>query len=228
MCEKRHDNVLRDIEEMLAKLDSSDLRSQIQSSTYADGSGIPRKCYNLPKRETLILVSGYNVELRAKIIDRWQELEVLPGPLLLRKETEMADLIAVTSNLTMSSREIAEMCEKQHNHVLRDIDEMLSKLDYPDLDSQIKPTTYADGSGIQRKCYNLPKRETLILVSGYNLEFRAKIIDRWQELEAAQGPKLPKTFSEALRLAAEPRGKKFKRPLNCNQFFLEAARACGK
>jgi hypothetical protein len=63
-----------------------------------------------------------------------------------------------------------------------------------------------DGSKRNQEEFNLPKRETLILVSGYNVQMRAKIIDRWQELEAQQvptaDPRIPKSFSEALLLAA--------------------------
>ncbi len=55
----------------------------------------------------------------------------------------------------------------------------------------------------------LTKRETLILVSGYNLAMRARIIDRWQELEAkATQPSIPQSLPEALRLAADLAEKK--------------------
>jgi phage antirepressor YoqD-like protein len=52
--------------------------------------------------------------------------------------------------------------------------------------------------------YDLTKRDCLIVVSGYNAVLRARIIDRWMELEAAApAPALPKSFAEALRLAAD-------------------------
>lgn len=115
-----------------------------------------------------------------------------------------APMIAGMS-LTMSSREIAELTGKQHKHVLTDIREMLETLG---IDSAGFSAQYKDSSGKANKCFNLPKRETLILVSGYNVQMRAKIIDRWQELEAqAAAPafQIPKSFAEALALAISPR-----------------------
>ena len=51
--------------------------------------------------------------------------------------------------------------------------------------------------------YLFSKRDSLILVAQNSPEFTARIVDRWQELEAQQGPKLPTTMAEALRLAAD-------------------------
>ncbi|WP_375618923.1 MULTISPECIES: Rha family transcriptional regulator, partial [unclassified Bartonella] len=84
---------------------------------------------------------------------------------------------------TMSSREIAELCSKRHDHVMRDIKKMLEELNVPKFGVVDFSGYYLDSKGESRPCYNLPKRECLILVSGYSTALRAKIIDRWQELE---------------------------------------------
>jgi len=99
----------------------------------------------------------------------------------------MNALINATGEQTMSSREIAELCDKRHDHVMRDIRDMLTQL-HGESDLPRFGGVYQGGNGESRPCFNLPKRETLILVSGYNLAVRAKIIDRWQELEARERP----------------------------------------
>ena len=91
----------------------------------------------------------------------------------------MRDLAATTS--TMSSLEIAKLCNKEHRNVMADIRNMLKDLN---LSTAEFSAVYKAENGQEYECFNLPKRETLILVSGYNVELRAKIIDRWQELEA--------------------------------------------
>ena len=87
-----------------------------------------------------------------------------------------------------------------YDNVMADIRKMLNELGLyaPDFSG-----TYTTEQGNQYECFNLPKRECLILVSGYNLKLRTKIIDRWQELEQATTPRLPQTYLEALRALAD-------------------------
>ncbi|EFI8509537.1 Rha family transcriptional regulator [Escherichia coli] len=73
---KRHDNVLRDIEKMAKDLDILDrLNFEVYEEINNLGFNVQRKVYKLNKEETLILVSGYSIKMRAAIIRRWQELE---------------------------------------------------------------------------------------------------------------------------------------------------------
>lgn len=111
----------------------------------------------------------------------------------------------INTSATMSSREIAQLTGKDHRHVLADIRKMFEELGET---SAGFSADLPDAYGRPQPAFKLPKRETLILVSGYSIELRARIIDRWQELEASVAQpaptfRLPATFSEALRLAAE-------------------------
>lgn len=116
------------------------------------------------------------------------------------KATELLPITEKNASLTMSSVEIAQLCEKRHDNVVVDIRKMLEELNLyaPDFSG-----TYKTSQGNEYQCFFLPKRETMILISGYRIDLRAKIIDRWQELEAKQAVQLPQTFAEALRLAAD-------------------------
>lgn len=104
---------------------------------------------------------------------------------------------------TMTTREIAELTGKEHRNVLRDARAMLVEL-HGDGGLLSFEQTYQDPQNGQKyPMLALPKRECLILVSGYSVQMRAKIIDRWQELEVGATPALPRTFSEALRALAD-------------------------
>lgn len=81
----------------------------------------------------------------------------------------------------MDSREIAELTGKEHRKVCRDIEEYLGRLG--GVVAKFSDTYQNDQNGQKYPCYKLPYRETMILVSGYSVELRARIVDRWQELE---------------------------------------------
>ena len=99
-------------------------------------------------------------------------------------------VIESSNVLTMSSLEIAELTGKRHDHVMVDIEKMLKELGKAAPEFSGTAFYEVNNAKRERKIYNLPKRETLILVSGYSVAMRARIIDRWQELEAKGKPDL--------------------------------------
>ncbi|MCA0947351.1 phage regulatory protein/antirepressor Ant [Yangia mangrovi] len=96
--------------------------------------------------------------------------------------------------LTMSSREIAELCEKRHDHVLRDIERMLRDIDAPNFGAVDFEAQYPDAKGEWRREFRLPKDLTVTLITGYRADLRFRVIKRLEELEAKpamlSGPQL--------------------------------------
>ena len=109
--------------------------------------------------------------------------------------------LATTVNKTMSSREIAQLTDKEHKNVLRVIRDLISA---GILDAQIEPLKF-EYRGQQFDYYELNKRDSLVLVARLSPEFTAAVVDRWQELESANYETfvVPKSLPDALRLAAD-------------------------
>jgi phage antirepressor YoqD-like protein len=104
------------------------------------------------------------------------------------------------SNHTMSSREIAELTGSSHDNVLKTVRALVAK---GVVSSNDTPYVHPQNGQIYRE-FLLSQRDTLVVVSGYSVELRAKIIDRWQELETQFSQfQIPATYAEALQAAAD-------------------------
>ncbi|WP_279047287.1 phage regulatory protein/antirepressor Ant [Cedecea davisae] len=108
--------------------------------------------------------------------------------------------ILPVGQVKMSSREIAQLTQKQHGHVCRDIEAMLEQLGEV-ADGYIHIWTHPQNSQQYRE-YRLDREHTECLIAGYSAVLRMKIICRLRELEG-EGAAIPQTLPEALRLAAD-------------------------
>ena len=112
----------------------------------------------------------------------------------------MQDLILTQQdNLTMSSREIAELLNKNHS----DIKRSAMRLQVNNLLTQPLAEFEFTHKGNVYNEYKLNKRDSVLLVAQNSPEFTAVIIDRWQELESKQPFQTPQTLGDALQLAAD-------------------------
>ena len=113
------------------------------------------------------------------------------------------ELITTNQPLTMSSRDIAELCDKTHAHVMRDIRTMLEALEI-EPQGYIQDWRHPKNHQVYQE-FILCKRHVECLMLGYSPKLRIKVLERIEELEGKQAPALPANYVEALEhlLAAE-------------------------
>jgi phage antirepressor YoqD-like protein len=89
--------------------------------------------------------------------------------------------------LTMSSEEIATLVESRHDNVKTSIERLGARgvIQLPALQE------VRNHLGQTVSVYQLCKRDSYVVVAQLSPEFTARLVDRWQELEAQAAPALP-------------------------------------
>ena len=132
----------------------------------------------------------------------------------------MFDLIPKNETIvvTMTSLEMVEFINDhrrqqnegeatlRHDDFLRKVPKVLGENIAPKFFGTVK-RQQPNGGIREYPCYNFPKREACLMAMSYSYDLQAKVFDRMTALEAQAEAmvrfKLPKTYSEAMRLAAD-------------------------
>lgn len=100
----------------------------------------------------------------------------------------MNQLIAMNAEMTMSSREIAELTGKEHFHVMRDLRSLSDKLG--DMFEGSIQIWIHPQNGQEYQEFVIKRDTCFTLLTGYDPVARMKVIKRWQDLES-QSQALP-------------------------------------
>ena len=127
---KEHKHVLADIRNIIPQLDEIS-RTNFRPSTYTSDRGKEYPMFNLTKEGCLCLVSGYDANLRMKIINRWKELELqahTPSCMLedkvARVEAWLREEKAHRAELAMKEEQVAQLTDA-HSQTLKNNTELV-------------------------------------------------------------------------------------------------------
>ena len=92
---------------------------------------------------------------------------------------------------TMTLKEITDLLEVRHNDAMNVVSKLIENQEFGTA-TKI-PYQYQKGNNAvgEIETYQLNKRQSIAVAAKLNTSLLMRIIDRWQELEAASKPKLP-------------------------------------
>ena len=109
--------------------------------------------------------------------------------------------LQINNNQTMSSREVAQLCDKDHRNVCRDINILNESYAQMGL-LKVEQSDYIADNGQGYRPFLLSTAPTTDLITGYRADIRIRINRRWAELEkqvAAPVVALPQDYISALK-----------------------------
>lgn len=175
---KRHSDVLEAIRNMEPAWEKTAQR-KFTLGTYQDANNQPRPCYYLDKRECLYIATKFKDEARAKLVLRWEELEVKER----RNMTMLPDFSnpaaaarawASEYEMKMLESKRADAAEQQVFALSQEISTMQPKVSYYDTilnnKSTVLTTQIALDYGMSAKAFNQKL---------YMMRIQHKVGDQW-------------------------------------------------
>lgn len=106
---------------------------------------------------------------------------------------------------SMSSREISDLLNSRHDKVKQSIERLAQRGTIVRPPMGDEQSTDSLGRPRTESVYHVSKRDSFVVVAQLSPEFTARLVDRWQELEAltAGASRIPVNYAEALQLAAD-------------------------
>ena len=136
------------------------------------------------------------------------------------------ELASLETELTMTSREIAELTGKRHDNVVADIRNTLNDLQ---LDIPSFQDTYFDKQNRKQIEFCLNEELTLTLISGYSVQLRNTIVKQWLEMRTLirtqqlliekQAQEKAQAISDKLKIAKEAEAVADRRLRGCKDLL---------
>ncbi len=102
-------------------------------------------------------------------------------------------------DVRVTSNEIAELTGKQHKIVMRDIRSLVDSVGVQEIGTDVYPSTYTDKNNRLKPNYTLTKDGLMLMVTGYSVSHRLKLIKYCGELEKKlNNVELPRTYIDAV------------------------------
>src|SRR5690625_2637885 len=106
----------------------------------------------------------------------------------------------ITTDVKMTSLDIAEVTGKQHKHVMADVRKEIEELGAEISRPLFRPSTYTNERGRQYPCFTINKSGAMQLALKYDAKTRYLVIEKIEELENK-----PRILTEKEQLRASMR-----------------------
>lgn len=118
----------------------------------------------------------------------------------------MNNIIVMSCEMTMGTKEIADLLGKNHSDIKRSADR-LQESGAIGGSQPLAESSFTNEQGREFMEYRLAKLDSITLVAQNCPQFTAALVKRWDELERGAAPQVPQTYASALleagRLALE-------------------------